>query len=188
MWEKFYEKCMQEDNKYQTFAVANYILDKLRRHGINDITNLKLQKMLYIAYGLHWCLYEENLFESQIQAWKLGPVVPDVYNEFKDFSDKSITTEAGIDADGDGVVIFPTFDKNFPEFKNFNAMTMACVIHGNKKASTLVNITHKNGSAWKSYESRINNGEKFIPMDIELIRAEFNSIAPQINKKFEEVL
>lgn len=182
------EQLAQLEREVRTFAVTNYILNKLRKHGINDITNLKLQKILYIAYGLHWCLYGENLFDSQIQAWRLGPVVPDVYNEFRDFSDKPIITEAGIDKEGDGVVVCPTFDTDFPRFNNFNAMTMACVIYGNKKASTLVNITHKNGSAWKTYEDRINNGEKFIPMDINLIRTEFENIAPQINKKFEEVL
>ena len=58
--------CMQPaqlkelEREVRTFAVTNYILNKLRKHGINDITNLKLQKVLYIAYGLHLCLFESG--------------------------------------------------------------------------------------------------------------------------------
>jgi len=182
------EQLEQLEREVRTFAVTNYILGKLRKHGIYDITNLKLQKLLYIAYGLHLCIYGENLFESEIQAWKLGPAVPDVYKEFKGFGNTPITTRCGIDMEGDGDVTFPDFPTDFPEFKNFNAMMMACVIHCNKKASTLVKITHKDGTAWKHYESQIKNGGRFIPMEIDLIRTEFEAIAPEINARFNEVL
>jgi len=176
MWGKFYEKCMQEDNKYQTFAVANYILDKLRRHGINDITNVKLQKVLYLAYGLYLCLTNEELFQSPIYAWKLGPVVPDIYSEFKDFGRSVITTKAAILLDDDsGEVVFPELPRNFKT----KPLDIACTGYGQKRAWDLVDITHDKASAWgKHYiEGKMN-----IILPKEDIRAELEDKLGDIAK------
>lgn len=62
----------------KVFAVAKYILDKK-----NDITAMKLQKLIY--YCQAWSLYwdEEELFEEDIQAWANGPIVPSLYEKHK---------------------------------------------------------------------------------------------------------
>jgi uncharacterized phage-associated protein len=43
-----------DDTDLKAFASANYILDKLEKFEINDVTNLKLQKLLYFAYGIYF--------------------------------------------------------------------------------------------------------------------------------------
>ncbi len=50
---------------------------------VESISNLKLQKLLYYAQGIHLAVTDEILFEEDIYAWKHGPVVPDVYDEYK---------------------------------------------------------------------------------------------------------
>ena len=65
-----------------TFRSTNYIIKILNKKVVTDLTNLKLQKLLYCAYGVHLALFSEKLFNDQIQAWKLGPVVPIIYQEF----------------------------------------------------------------------------------------------------------
>jgi uncharacterized phage-associated protein len=50
-----------------------------------ELSNLKLQKLLYYAQGYHLARYGRPLFTEQIQAWSHGPVVPGVYRAFKDF-------------------------------------------------------------------------------------------------------
>ncbi|MFM2315354.1 MAG: hypothetical protein RLZZ04_4632 [Cyanobacteriota bacterium] len=56
------------------FDVANYILEKKA-----PITVMKLQKLVY--YSQAWSLVwdEKPLFEEEIQAWRHGPVVPELY-------------------------------------------------------------------------------------------------------------
>lgn len=56
------------------FDVAAYILKKQ-----GSITAMKLQKLVY--YSQAWSLVwdEEPLFNEEIQAWKNGPVVPELY-------------------------------------------------------------------------------------------------------------
>jgi uncharacterized phage-associated protein len=48
-------------------------------------SNLKLQKLLYYAQGHHLALEDTPLFREAIQAWSHGPVVPDVYHEYKSY-------------------------------------------------------------------------------------------------------
>lgn len=47
------------------------------------ISNLKLQKLLYYAQGLFLAVYGSALFNDPIVAWEHGPVVRDVYDEYK---------------------------------------------------------------------------------------------------------
>lgn len=49
-----------------------------------NISNLKLQKLLYYAQGFHLAIHGKPLFSEEIQAWKHGPVVSEVYHQYKD--------------------------------------------------------------------------------------------------------
>ncbi len=51
--------------------------------GDGNLTNLKLQKLLYYAQGHSLAQNGEQLFKDQIQAWKHGPVVKAVYQEWR---------------------------------------------------------------------------------------------------------
>lgn len=48
------------------------------------ITNLKLQKLVYYAQGFYLALFDKPLFNEEIKAWKHGPVVPDLYQAYKE--------------------------------------------------------------------------------------------------------
>lgn len=148
---KFYEKCMQEDNKYQTFAVANYILDKLNEF---DITHLKLQKLLYIAYGINLCLFESRLFESKIKAWKLGPVVEDVYQDLRQYGSESLS---GVKLNIGNRI--PRLNEQ--EFDT-KAILIACAAYGQRTAWELVEELHSEGSAWGKHYT---DGQKAILPD-----------------------
>jgi len=62
-----------------------------------DLSNLKLQKLLYYAQG--WMLRNTGrpLFRERIRAWSHGPVVPDVYHEFKAFGSGDLKLPADDD-------------------------------------------------------------------------------------------
>lgn len=62
---------------------ANYLvtLDDLNTGDLSS--NLKLQKLLYYAQGVHLALHGKPLFDEKIEAWDHGPVCPSVYAKFK---------------------------------------------------------------------------------------------------------
>ena len=64
--------------------IADYILFKTQNTG-DFLTNLKLQKLLYYAQAWYLANYQKPLFDEPIEAWVHGPVVVQVYNEFRDY-------------------------------------------------------------------------------------------------------
>ncbi len=54
------------------------------------ISNLKLQKLLYYEQGYHLAYFGTPLFKEEIEAWQYGPVVPNVYENYKMFEDNAI--------------------------------------------------------------------------------------------------
>ena len=62
------------------------IASKFIQLGIDQgrpITPMKLQKMLYLAHGIHLAAYDRPLLKEPIEAWSYGPIIPDVYQNFK---------------------------------------------------------------------------------------------------------
>ena len=81
--------------KYHALDIANYFLFKAQEEDQELLSNLKLQKLVYYAQGLHLVIYGAPLFNEAIEAWQYGPVVPDLYHQYKKFG------ASGIPADDD---------------------------------------------------------------------------------------
>ena len=65
--------------------VAKYLIKSL------PIDNLKLQKLLYYSQAVHLVLHNKApLFPENIEAWDYGPVVPEVYREYKPYGFENI--------------------------------------------------------------------------------------------------
>lgn len=56
----------------------------------SDVTNLKLQKLLYYAQAHHLGQHGQPLFNDSIQAWSHGPVVPSVYRAYKRYGSNPV--------------------------------------------------------------------------------------------------
>ncbi len=66
---------------YTASHIANYFIE----NQDSDMSNIKLNKLVYIAYGVALASYNRELFHEGILAWRLGPVIPSVYHEFKKY-------------------------------------------------------------------------------------------------------
>lgn len=71
-------------NSMSAIEVANYLLSK------ESMTHKKLQKLCYYCQGWHLALFNEELFEDQIEAWIHGPVVASLYPIYADYGWKEI--------------------------------------------------------------------------------------------------
>ncbi len=65
--------------------VARYFLAKQDADAGEVITNMKLQKLLYYAQGFHLAMRDKPLFNERVKAWEHGPVVPQVWHEYKEY-------------------------------------------------------------------------------------------------------
>ncbi|MEL6438051.1 MAG: type II toxin-antitoxin system antitoxin SocA domain-containing protein [Cyanobacteria bacterium J06621_8] len=66
--------------------IARYFIIKAYEDGMDaEMTNMKVQKLLYYSQCLHLTLFDEPLFEDEIQAWRYGPVCPPAYRHYQEF-------------------------------------------------------------------------------------------------------
>lgn len=67
---------------YDARQVANWFVTRAQRDR-RTLSIMSLLKLTYIAHGWHLETQNAPLFGNQIQAWQYGPVIPDVYNDFR---------------------------------------------------------------------------------------------------------
>jgi len=71
--------------------VARYFIKRAYQDGLEaQMTNMKVQKLLYYSQSLHLALFDEPLFENEIQAWRYGPVCPPAYWFYYEFEAKQL--------------------------------------------------------------------------------------------------
>jgi uncharacterized phage-associated protein len=120
----------------------------------NPITQMKLQKMLFIAQGIHLVLNDRKpLFEEPIQAWKYGPVVPQIYKQYKFYGSQPI-----LDTE-----LLTMFNGELPKIDDINpaatkAIDLTWKLTKDISASKLSSWTHNPNSPWsKIFEQSTND-------------------------------
>lgn len=103
------------------------------------LTNLSLNKLVYFAQvEALKARPERPLFDDEIEAWAYGPVEPVVYQAFKEYGDSRIEMPNGT----------PSFSKD-TEFA-IEIVDRVAETYGSLSAFDLVDMTHREGSAWKN--------------------------------------
>ena len=125
-------------------AIANELLEIAKGEG-EPVTPMKLQKLMYYAYGWWFVSNEDPLFSEKIQAWKNGPVVESVYYAFKEYGGAPITGLAHETANGQKRVAFLN-DDHANEIRRF--LGVIWNVYGSFSAVRLSNATHQPGTPW----------------------------------------
>ncbi|WP_190972783.1 Panacea domain-containing protein [Bifidobacterium tissieri] len=116
----------------KSLDVANYLIDQYG--GSVEMTNLKLNKLVYLAQAVSLRQYGTPLFDDVIQAWDYGPVEPLVYRTFQSY--------------GSGVISRPS-----GKFQSSDQLSQIAAVvmekFGSLTAFDLVRLTHRDGAAWK---------------------------------------
>ncbi len=121
--------------------IARYILCYCGQQGY-FISNLKLQKILYFVQAEFLVATGRPCFYENIEAWDFGPVVPEVYREYKVFGSSNIPT-----------FFINSFQLGSRETELINGIVDAC---NDYTASQLVEITHNQQPWMIAYEHGMN--------------------------------
>ncbi len=114
-----------------------------------SVTNLRLQKMLYIAHMYYLGKNSKPLIGDAFHAWAYGPVLPTLYHELKVFGAKNIQPSA----------FDHVSDVSDDSDERLHVFGMANFLR-EYETTNLIGITHRSGAAWsKSYNPRIRNIE-----------------------------
>lgn len=117
------------------------------------ITNLKLQKLLYFVQAICLMLFGKKAFPEKILAWSYGPVVNEVYQQYKQNHAGEIKSEYAVKNISSGLY------KIIDEVVNS---------YGSIEANKLIDFTHEE-EPWINTE--INK-----EIDIDLIKSYFSKV------------
>lgn len=109
--------------------VAKYFLLKNDEEAEDLISNLKLQKLVYYAQGFHLAMFDEPLFSETLQAWTHGPVVPDLYHEYKSFGPGFIPTPDDFDPSSIPKKTREFLDEVYDVFGQYSALKLRSMTH-----------------------------------------------------------
>lgn len=115
--------------KRTVFDVADWFLGK------DSMSPKKLQKIVYYAYAWVLTLMNENeddldikLFDSRIEAWVHGPVIPELYRKYKRNGGSIITQKSDV----------PDFDEDIKDI-----LDQVWEVYGGFTGNQLESITHQ---------------------------------------------
>ncbi len=81
-------------SKIVPLDVAAYIIELSKETG-EPLTNMKLQKLIYYVYAWFAVEKKKPLFDEKILAWKYGPAIVSVYEEYKDYGADVVKDKSG---------------------------------------------------------------------------------------------
>lgn len=121
--------------KYNAINIAKYIVKKCDDDNKN-ITNLQMQKILFFIQKENIKKMGTGLFYNRIEAWRYGPVVPDVYYKYSGFGAMPIE--------------FYDFFEEIPyiEITDKNLIDKVLNAKIDESAWNLVDETHIENGAW----------------------------------------
>ncbi|OXV01153.1 Panacea domain-containing protein [Klebsiella pneumoniae] len=121
---------------YSPVQVANRFV-MLGNQQQNPLTHMQLQKLTYIAHGYYLAFTGRPLLNELVSAWKYGPVIPGMYDAFKNYGNRPVIAPAmtpqgmtTMDAQAEGVI------------------GAVYQYYGGKDGIELSTLTHMPGTPW----------------------------------------
>ena len=136
---------------YTAKQVANFFIHITARDSDSCMTNMRINKLLYLAQVFYYHDFGKPLFSDGIEAWEYGPVVYDVYQKYHVCGDSTIRiTDDDFDED--------LFDDETADF------LIGVEVDADKySTSYLSNLSHFSEGSWrKSYDG---TRRKHIPLE-----------------------
>lgn len=151
---------------YKAVDIAIEILRQGARHD-QEFTHMQLQKLVYIAHGLSLGERALPLIQENVNAWKYGPVIPEIYDRFKRYGRDPIPFHALPEARQQSDI-----DEESEEI-----IQQTIDIFGSYTGGQLSELSHRPGSPWHNIWYDKNGHEiKGAVIDNTLIKPHYEQI------------
>lgn len=143
--------------------VADYFLGCVKMHEDDGevISNLKLQKLVYYAQGFHLAIYGKPLFPEGVKAWKHGPVVPELYQDFKTYGGRHIDLPESVDLSQYDDQTRELLDEIYEVYGQFSAWQLRNITHKEPPwADTTQNLEISHNAMKQYFKTQLVDGEE----------------------------
>ncbi len=149
-----------------SIQVANWFIERSEK----QLTIMQLLKLAYITHGFKMACHNDEtktLFGDDVEAWKYGPVIREIYDGFKGQGRGTIKIIVALSSDCES-------DFDASELKMLDAIYKR---YGGMPGFSLSALTHAKGTPWHKVWHEIDGGNGFetvIPN--KMIKDHFQSI------------
>ena len=133
---------------YDCLLIAKTLL-KLAAREDRRLTPMQLIKLVYLAHGWALGLYGRPLIKQDVEAWKYGPVIPELYQAIKQYRSSPVREISCIEEE---------IDERF-----IDVIEQVYKIYGSFTGIELSMLTHEKNSPW---EITWNSGKSIISNDL----------------------
>lgn len=148
---------------YDSRVIANTFLHLASEEG-NSLSHLQIQKMAFFAHGWSLAHLDMPLVGDHIEAWTYGPVFPYMYDTFKIFGGRQISSfyrnELGRIELVEDSIVGSLIKWVYNEYKRYSA-------------EQLSEYTHQHGTPWHTIKT---HGSHRDPIPNDLIRDYFSEL------------
>jgi len=140
-------------------AAANAVLQFARAEGV-PLTNMQLQKHVFLGQGFCLALLDRPLYYNNTHAWQWGPVVPKLYKSLQKYGSGVVTAE------------IPAQDALDLTSEEAGVLKAVWDAYKSYSGGQLSELTHRPGTPW----SRTWAQEKFGIISNDEIQAYYRSV------------
>jgi uncharacterized phage-associated protein len=108
--------------------IGKYLISLVDEDEGDSISNLKLQKLLYYSQGFYLAMFDKPLFHEAIKKWLHGPVVPQVWHEYKEYGSGPIPVRS-VDCEAYTPQVRELLDEVFAVYGQFSATKLRNMTH-----------------------------------------------------------
>ena len=116
-------------------AAANAVIRLARDEGC-PLTNMQLQKHVFLGQGYCLALLDAPLYYQNTHAWQWGPVVPKLYKALQRYGSGQVTEEIAAD------------DEIDPASDEYGVLAGVWNAYKRYSGAQLSALTHREGSPW----------------------------------------
>lgn len=110
----------------------------------NTLTPMQLMKLVYLCHGWMLGVYRRPLIQERVEAWRYGPVIPELYHIVKEFRSNPVpidalgeVSQAGLDKYGSTLI-----ENVYNIYREFDGIQLSALTHAK---GTPWDITWNNG-------------------------------------------
>lgn len=135
---------MEEQKTYDSIVAAKYLIALAKEKG-QELNVTKLQKLLYISYGILLAKHGRRAIAESPQAWPFGPVFPRTQKRFDKISQATLVDEDLAEISGDKTVT-DVFNQVIDSYSFFSAGKLSAWSH--MPGSPWDKTVKQNGFQW----------------------------------------
>lgn len=113
---------------YDARQISNHLVE-IAGQDKNTLTPMQVLKLVYIAHGYSLGFRGTPLINNRIEAWKYGPVIPDLYHAVKYWRDQPVqniaqVSDANLTDDDKSFV-----NEVYSAYKNYDGIQLSALTH-----------------------------------------------------------